>query len=215
MKWCIRGMVIVRSVFLLSYGICFDVWLSSHILVFRDNIIVLVQLVHSLFIHYFFTECFFANILTMSCHGLMGVYTQLFALLWYIKRIHKYDQKLIFLCILSAMPPFVNRMDFMPKFSQLSYHKQVSKQSTFFRNYVEFHFVIWFYYIWNAKCGRFHGLFQVLLFMHNNKGGHNQNWLTPVFWLSKVDKLKWFHLQLFLRHKRCSCALVKSDSRCI
>ncbi len=31
-----------------------------------------------------------------------------------------------------ALPPFVNRMDFMPKFSQLSYHKQVSKQSTFF-----------------------------------------------------------------------------------
>ncbi len=46
-----------------------------------------------------------------------------------------------------ALPPFVNRMDFMPKFSQLSYHKQVSKRSTFFRNYVEFHFVIRFYYI--------------------------------------------------------------------
>ncbi len=25
-----------------------------------------------------------------------------------------------------ALPPFVNRMDFMPNFSQLSYHKQVS-----------------------------------------------------------------------------------------
>ncbi len=31
-----------------------------------------------------------------------------------------------------ALPAFVNRMDFMPKFSQLSYHKLVSKQSTFF-----------------------------------------------------------------------------------
>ncbi len=30
-----------------------------------------------------------------------------------------------------ALPPFVNRMEFMPNFSQLSYHKQVSKQSTF------------------------------------------------------------------------------------
>ncbi len=33
-------MVIVRSVFCLSHGICFDVCLSSHILACRDNVIV-------------------------------------------------------------------------------------------------------------------------------------------------------------------------------
>ncbi len=87
-----------------------------------------------------------------------------------------------------ALPPFVNRMDFIPKFSQLSYHKQVSKRSSFLVIMGELHFVIGFYYIWNAICGRFHGLFQVLLFMHNYKGGHNQNWLIPVFWRFKVDK---------------------------
>ena len=32
-----------------------------------------------------------------------------------------------FLTYIPALPPFVNRMDFMPNFSQLSYHKPVSK----------------------------------------------------------------------------------------
>ena len=42
-----------------------------------------------------------------------------------------------------------------------------------FGNFVEFHFVIGFYYIWNAKFGRFHGVFQLLVFMYK-KGGHDQ-----------------------------------------
>ena len=72
--------------------------------------------------------------------------------------------------------------------SQLSYHKQVKLvfgDKYIFGNYVEFHFVIGFYYVWNAKCGMFHGVFQVLLFMHNNKGGHNKNG-----WYQCFDYLK-------------------------
>ena len=38
----------------------------------------------------------------------------------------------------------------MPNFSQLSYHKQVSKRSTFLVSYVEFHFVIGFYYYYSS-----------------------------------------------------------------
>ncbi len=107
-----------------------------------------------------------------------------------------------------ALPPFVNRMDFMPIFWSIILSQRGFKAKHIFGNYVEFHFVIGFYYIWNVKCGRFHRVFQLLLFMHNNKGGHNQNWLIPVFWLSKVDNLKWFCLQSFLLHKRGSCDVV-------
>ncbi len=51
-----------------------------------------------------------------------------------------------------ALPPFVNRMDLMPKFKSIILSQTGFKAKHIFGNYVEFHFVIGFYYI-ARLCG--------------------------------------------------------------